>query len=558
MQAVAGRWLQALTEGSGEVVMLVAADGRPQFVSMSQALVDMVGYGPEELSQLSDLSFVHPDDQQLVVASFREVSGSGNGRTSIDYRVRHRLGHWVRVQSTAVNRLADEVVQAVVVHTRPMSSSDQPPVSDPGTVGDDRASFAEAVQAAVDRARTDPRYGFSVLLLELERFKMLVGSYGQELVGQLLNDVAGRVAALLRPQDTLGRLSGGEIAILLDGVGDRRHAGRVADRVQKTVSRRYALGEHVVSVSGYIGIATSERIYERSENVMRDAALAANRARSKGHKRRAVFQTQMRVEDTRFMALVAELHAAVQEKQFRLYYQPIISLATRGLIGFEALLRWNHPKHGIVPPVQFIPIAEETGLIAPLGEWVLNEACRQMTVWTRTHPRNPPLHISVNLSAKQFADEDLTGLVERALQSSGLPGGQLKLEVTESAVLESREEAAETLNRLKQQGVKVSLDDFGTGYSSFSYLHQLPYDTIKIDRSFVARIGEDGENTDVIHAIIVLAHNLRMDVVAEGVETARQAQQLEAMWCESAQGYFFARPLEASAAEQLIATNPRW
>jgi EAL domain-containing protein (putative c-di-GMP-specific phosphodiesterase class I) len=266
----------------------------------------------------------------------------------------------------------------------------------------------------------------------------------------------------------------------------------------------------------------------------------------------------MRVEDTRYMTMLAGLHNALQSNQFRLHYQPIVSLATRTLAGFEALIRWYHPDQGVVPPMSFIPVAEETGLIVPIGAWVLQEACRQMAEWNAAYRMDPPLYMSVNLSAKQFVEEDVLSHIESAIQQSGIDPQQLKLEITESAVLENQDGAAAVLQRIKQGGVRVSLDDFGTGYSSFSYLHQLPYDTLKIDRSFVSRIGEAGENSEIIHAIIVLAHNLRMDVVAEGVETAGQAAQLRNMWCEYAQGYFFAKPMEAEAAGQLIASYPQW
>ncbi|MEQ9320814.1 MAG: EAL domain-containing protein, partial [Polyangiaceae bacterium] len=234
------------------------------------------------------------------------------------------------------------------------------------------------------------------------------------------------------------------------------------------------------------------------------------------------------------------------------------SLGTRTLSGFEALVRWEHPRRGLVSPDQFIPVAEDTGLIEPLGRWVLEEACRQMVEWQREHRQASPLDVSVNLSNKQFADEDLEGRVAKILADTGLQADRLKLEVTESAILENQDEAAKVLGRLKDHGVRVSLDDFGTGYSSFSYLCSLPYDTLKIDRSFVSRIGEEGENTDVIHAIIVLAHNLRMEVVAEGVENEIQAAQLKSMWCEYAQGFHFARPLPAAEASALIASSPQW
>jgi EAL domain-containing protein (putative c-di-GMP-specific phosphodiesterase class I) len=266
----------------------------------------------------------------------------------------------------------------------------------------------------------------------------------------------------------------------------------------------------------------------------------------------------MRVEDTRYMQILAGLHSALVGSQFRLHYQPIVSLATRTLAGFEALIRWYHPEQGLISPLSFIPVAEETGLIVPIGNWVMNEACRQMAQWSRAYRVDTPLYMSVNLSTKQFVEEDISTQIETAISRSGIQPSQLKLEITESAVLDNQYAAAAMLQRIKKHGVRVSLDDFGTGYSSFSNLHQLPYDTLKIDRSFVSRIGDAGENSEIIHAIIVLAHNLRMDVVAEGVETVGQADRLRNMWCEYAQGYFFAKPMEADAAGELIASCPQW
>jgi len=552
LQAVVGRWFEALTYGSQEIVLLLAADGSLRYVSQSPVLGDAVGYDATEVFK-AGMGLVHEDDRQHLREAFAQLISQDGCMMTSDYRIRHRLGHWVRVQSTAVNRLHDEIVAAVVVHTRPAPVADVPSGSPSGGRLTDHALFVRTAQQAVDRARREPSYGFSVLAIELERLKMLVGSYGQQIVNQLLGEVGNRISSLLRPQDTLGRLSGGEFAILLDGVSDRRAAGRIADSVQKTVGLRYEIGDHVLNASTIIGISTSERAYEHADDVLRDAALASNRARGKGRKRRAVFQTQMRVEDTRFMAMVAELHNALHVGQFRLHYQPIVCLNTGRLRGLEALIRWQHPNRGLVSPGEFIPVAEETGLIAPIGRWVLSEACRQMAAWHQAYPSEPPVHVSVNLSAKQFGDEDLSAQVETVLGQSGLDARQLKLEITESAVLENHEAARQVLTRLKDKGIKLSLDDFGTGYSSFSYLYQLPYDTLKIDRSFVSRICDEGQNTDVIHAIIVLAHKLGMDVVAEGVETATQASQLRQMGCEYAQGNHFASALEGNVAGELMA-----
>jgi EAL domain-containing protein (putative c-di-GMP-specific phosphodiesterase class I) len=306
-----------------------------------------------------------------------------------------------------------------------------------------------------------------------------------------------------------------------------------------------------------VGIATSERVYEKAEHVIRDAALAANRARARGRRRRAVFQTQMRVEDSQMLSLVSSLHTALPGNQFRLHYQPIVSLKDHSLVGFEALIRWFHPTKGIISPTNFIPIAEETGLIVQMGLWVLREACQQMAHWNRTFQTPVPLYVSVNLSPKQL-DDELAQHIESILRETGLQPSALKLEVTESAVLENQKAATELFERLKANGVRVSLDDFGTGYSSFSYLHQLPYDTLKIDRSFVSSMGDKEGEGDIVHAIITLAHNLHMDVVAEGVETASQAKRLGAMWCEYGQGFFFEKPVDADAAAAIIQSPPQW
>ncbi len=553
---VAGRWLEALTLGSAEVVALFDPQGGLRFLGSNTAVRALLGCDVMALRGGDPMARVHPSDRDRLLRAFREVASQAGAQQTVEYRVMHERGEYVRLRSIAVNRLADSVVGSVVVHTSSVMASGLPGEErDPVTHLLNRASFTEVVEKAVQRTRSDQTYGFSVLVCELARLKMLIGSYGQEVVDQLYLEVAKRLIALLRPEDSLAQFGGGEFAILLDGVCAKRQAAKIADRIQKTVEMSYTLDGHEITTAAIVGIATSERTYEQAEHVMRDAALAANRARRLTRKRRAVFQTQMRVEDTRFMSTVAALHGALKADQFRLHYQPIVELGTRGLVGFEALLRWARPDEGLIPPDQFIPIAEETGLIVQIGEWVLREATRQMAHWNRTLCIGEPLHVAVNLSAKQLAEEDLAQQVESALTDSGLAAAQLKLEVTETAVLENRDAAVEIIGRLKQKGVRISLDDFGTGYSSFSYLYLLPYDTLKIDRSFVSQIGESGQSSEIVHAIIVLAHNLRMDVVAEGVETAAQAAQLNTMWCEFAQGYYFAKPVDAETATSFIAAR---
>ncbi|MBW2523620.1 MAG: GGDEF and EAL domain-containing protein [Deltaproteobacteria bacterium] len=569
---VAGHWLRALTDGSREVVALADQEGRVQYLSVCGAVQQMLGYSAPDIARRSYADLLHPDDMERVVSAFREVVRESDGRLTIDYRLKHQAGHWVAVQSTAINRLDDAVVSAIVVHTRqiplreptlPRTQTGEQALPPPSSRTADvltrmggRTSFMHAVEEAIERAAGESSFGFSVLIVELERPKMLLGNYGTATVDRLLEQAAQRLTSVLGPADSYCQLDGGEFAVLLQGI-DRDQLDVISERVQQTLARRYRVDDQTITTGIIVGMATSERQYAHPEHVLRDAALAASRARSPGRQGRAVFQTKMRIEDTRYMALVSALHSALQGGQLRVYYQPIVSLSTRSLAGFEALVRWQHPDRGLVLPTEFISVAEDTGLIGPLDRWVMREACQQMAQWHSRFGMDPPLHVSVNMSALHFGDQ-LEDHIDTVLADTGLDPQQLKLEVTESAVLESPETAVERMQRLKRMGVKLSLDDFGTGYASFSHLCQLPYDTLKIDQSFVARIGDEGENTEIINAIIVLGHNLRMDVVAEGVETPKQAAQLKTLWCEYAQGFLFSRPLDSEAAGALIASYPQW
>jgi diguanylate cyclase (GGDEF)-like protein/PAS domain S-box-containing protein len=559
LQAVAGRWLKALTDGSSELVVLVDADGTFQFVGSGPGSKALLGLDALELAARPLVELIHPDDQDRVGREFRELASVPGAIRHAEYRVRHKGGAWIHVESTAQNRLDDPLIGAVIVHTRESSSAEAPVSArvNPLTQLPTRASFLASVGAAVGQAQRDAGYGFSVLIVELDKLKMLVGTYGQDVVDELVVEVGRRVAACLKPNDTLAHLAPGEFAVLLDGLRDRVHASRVADRIQKSLAARQRVRENMITVSAIVGIATSERRYERAEEVVRDAALAASRARSPVT-RRAVFQTQMRVEDNRYLQILSGLYNALQGNQFRLLYQPIVALKTGRLAGFEALIRWFHPEHGMISPMSFIPVAEETGLIVPIGRWVMEQACRELARWNALTGLEDPLYMSVNLSAKQLVEEDIGQVIDNAISAAGVLPKQLKLEVTETAVLENQDTAAALIRKIKESGVRVSLDDFGTGYSSFSYLHQLPYDTLKVDRSFVTRLEEGDESNEIIHAIIVLAHNLHMDVVAEGVETARQVAKLRRMACEYAQGYHFAKPMTAEDAAALVLAKPQW
>jgi diguanylate cyclase (GGDEF)-like protein/PAS domain S-box-containing protein len=557
---IAGSWLQALTDGSKEVVALLDDDGGVQYLSVSGAVQAMLGYDALEIMSMKTSELLHPLDGKRVLEAFRTVAAHPGGRLSIEYRARHRAGHYVRLESTAVNRLRNEWVNAIVVHTREVPAG-EPPAQTPSLVPapriDNDEELLRAVDEAVERAAGN-QYKFSLLVLELERSENLVEAYGQEVADGVLREVGRRLDALLRPGDRLARLKTGEFCVLLDGVGDRALSERIAARIQKTIGNRFSVKGQDVFCGALVGIVTSERRYERADDVLRDALLAAARARGDGHDKRAVYRTQMHVQRTRHMSLMAELHNALQRGQFRVFYLPIIGLATRTVSGFEALARWEHPKRGIIDPALFIHIAEETGLITQLGRWVLLQACKQMAEWNQRYPMDPPLLVSVNLSARQFAEYDLHDQVEGILEDTGLEPTQLILEVDERALMEHREAVGEALTRLRKRGVKTALDNFGSGASSFSLLRELPHDLLKIDRKLIAELDKGARDRDVVRAVTELAHNLSMQVVAEGVEKPGQAVQLNKLMVEYAQGYLFSKPMDADAAGGLIASYPKW
>jgi predicted signal transduction protein with EAL and GGDEF domain len=370
---------------------------------------------------------------------------------------------------------------------------------------------------------------------------------------QLLVGIAKRLENCLRPGDTIARLGGDEFTILLEDVTDEEDVVSVAERVQEELTQPFSLGGRDVFTTVSIGIAISSSGYEKPEDILRDSDTAMYRAKTLGKARHELFDKAMHAQALKILQIETDLRRAVERQEFFIEYQPIVRLETGKLRGFEALVRWRHPDRGLISPADFVPIAEETGLIGQIGAWVLREACRQMNRWNLLYPTDPPLVMSVNLSGKQFAQSNLIGEVANILEETDLPADCLKLEITESVVMENIETATEMLQQLRALGLKLSIDDFGTGYSSLSYLHKFPIDTLKIDRSFVTQMAENNENAEIVRTIVVLAQNLGMDVVAEGVETTEQCQLLNALRCENGQGYLFSKAVNAAAAEKFVA-----
>jgi diguanylate cyclase (GGDEF)-like protein/PAS domain S-box-containing protein len=421
-----------------------------------------------------------------------------------------------------------------------------------------RALFLDRLERLLHHCERHPNYTFGVAFLDLDRFKVVNDSLGHLLGDQLLISLARRLEACLRLGDTVARLGGDEFAILLDDVGDVRSATRVADRILADLSRPFHLGPHEVFTMASIGIALSSTGYEHAEDILRDADTAMYRAKVGGRSRYEVFDRNMHERAVETLQLEMDLRRALERQEFILHYQPIVALESGRVVGFEALLRWQHATRGLVPPDDFVPLAEETGLIVGIGWWVLEQACTQMQEWLSAHPRRPDLSIAVNLSPKQFGHPDLVAQLDRILARTGLPASALKLEITEHAVVQHEDVVMTTMAALRERGIHICIDDFGTGYSSLSYLHSFPVDTLKIDRSFVGQIGGSGATPKLVETIIALGRNLGMETVAEGVETLAQLEFLRELGPRFAQGYFFSRPLTPDAAAAVLTQDPIW
>ncbi len=414
-----------------------------------------------------------------------------------------------------------------------------------------RALFMQRLESAHEKAK-QADYLLAVLFLDLDRFKIVNDSLGHLVGDQLLIAIARRLQTCLRPGDLVARLGGDEFTILLENIKDFSDATKVAERIQQELTKPFYLNGHEVFTAASIGIALNDTVGDRPEDLLRDADVTMYRAKSLGKARYEVFDSSMHTQAMTRLQLENDLQRAIKREEFRIEYQPIVSLNNGMIYGFEALVRWQHPLRGRVAPTEFIPVVEETGLIVPIGWWVLRKACIQTRKWQQNLVTTVPLTISVNFSAKQFSQPNLVEQIEQILQETGLEANCLQLEITESVIIDNPTAVAAILLQLKKLGVRLYIDDFGTGYSSLSYLHRFPVNGLKIDYTFVSNIGVENENTELVRTIATMAHNLKLNVVAEGIETSEQLAQLRALQCEYGQGYFFSPPLHPKAAAALI------
>ena len=531
----------------------------------------MIGFGNDEIGKSVNEWFnrVHPDDIKKLN---KDVADHLKGLTA-HFENEHRMmnkdgiylwmlnrglairnedGTAVRIAGSQTDITARKKAEEQLLHNAFYDALTELP---------NRALFIDRLGVSFAHMKRRKDYLFAVLFLDLDRFKNINDSFGHVIGDQLLVLVAERLKNILRLGDTVARFGGDEFTILLEDIKDLSDAVFIAERINKELAYPFNLNGKEMFINASIGIAKSETDYEQPGEILRNADTAMYRAKLYGKARYLVFDKTMHTDTLELFQLETDLRYAIDRQEFVIYYQPIISLETGKISGFEALVRWRHPERGLLLPTEFVPLAEETGQIVPIGLWVLREACQQVRKWQEQFLPDPPLTVSVNVSCKQFSQPDLVEQMLHILEETGLDPQNLVLEITESGIMQNAEIVTLLFSRLKALKVQLNIDDFGTGYSSLSYLHQFPINALKIDRSFVIRLGNNGKNSEVVRSIVELAHNMRMHVIAEGVESLDHLQILEALKCEYAQGYLFAHPLDSEAAEGLLANraqDQRW
>lgn len=521
---------------------------------------DEVGPEPEEW-----FGRVHPEDRRRLLEEVGEHLRGRRGHLNVEYRIRHRDGtyRWMLTRGLAVRdgegnpvRMAGS--QTDITRRKQAEEKLLYEASHDALTGlPNRAFFMERLGEALQRSRSEEGFRLAVLFVDLDRFKMINDSLGHAVGDRLLVAAAGRLKECLRPQDTLARLGGDEFTVLLEGVSGKE-AASVADRLLERLRAPFYLGGHELFTAASVGLVLGGREYARPEDLLRDADIAMYRAKALGGGRKGIFEAGMHTRAMALFRLENELRRAIEREEFTAHYQPIVSLKTGLIVGFEALARWRHPERGLVHPDEFVPVAEETGLILPLELSVLREACARLAAWQREFPDHRPLTVSVNLSRDQLVRPELPEQIEGILLDAGLDARSLRLEVTESALMQNVGSAAATLSRLRDMNIRVHIDDFGMGYSSLSVLHQLPIDALKVDRSFVGRMNGAGDDAEIVQTIVTLAHNLGLDVVAEGVEREEHLARLRRLGCDYAQGFLFSEPLDAVGARRLLSSYRRW
>ncbi|MFZ0773713.1 MAG: bifunctional diguanylate cyclase/phosphodiesterase [Candidatus Sulfotelmatobacter sp.] len=560
-----------VTENAADMIALVDAKGNRLY--NSPAYQRILGYTAAELGETSGFDQIHADDRFKVLEAAREARNTGVGK-KLEYRIRHKDGTWRVLESIAraIRNEKGEVEKLVIVNRditarkRAERQLGQDAFHDALTGLPNRRLFLDRLQQLFERAQRSPERQYAVLFVDLDAFKDLNYEVGSAAGDRVIVEIGQRLAACFRDEDTvsrpqddlsmrdavLSRMGGDEFTILLEGVTDPSDAMRAAQRVLSAVAEPFVVEGREVRTSASVGIALSAATHTRAEEVLEDADVAMRRAKTLGGSRCEVFNEAMHTRAVSRLKLEAELREAIAQHQFRVYYQPIMHLETRQIAGFEALLRWQHPEQGLISPYKFIDAAEDAGLLLAAGHWLIVEACKQLQAWEKENPKARSLTISVNLSAKQFADARFVNELQTALRVTGTQPSRLKLEMTEIVAAADPKLTATVVSRLKASGIGVILDDFGTGNCSLNGLRQFPLEALKIDRSLVSGMLVDRGTCDTVELIVLLAHKFRLKVIAEGIETVKHLDRLRELGCDLGQGYLFSQPVEPEAAGKLL------
>jgi diguanylate cyclase (GGDEF)-like protein/PAS domain S-box-containing protein len=533
--------------GSASMSALVGRPGRAYHGTYGEFLKCV---HPADLDEVSERVAQAIDEDRDFALEFRLIRPDGATRwlCAKGKALRNRHGTVTRLVGTAVDETERKLAQDKLLHDA---------FHDSLTGLSNRALFVDRLNHTVAVADRHPGFHFGVLIVDLDHFKHINDSLGHLVGDQLLIAAARRLERCLRPGDTVTRWGGDEFTVLLNDLSDSRDATRVADRILREMRVPFSVEGHEVSTSASIGIAFSATGFGRPDDLLRNADTALYRAKMRGRNRYEAFDQEMHRRAMSLIQLEADLRRAVEREEMSVHYQPIVSLSTGTIGGFEALIRWNHATRGTLAPTEFISIAEDAGLMLDLDRWVLGEACRQLHTWTDRYPGSA-LQISVNLSGRDFTHPELVDRIRTILEETGLEGRNLKVELGERVLLENRDAAKAVLRQLKELGVGVQIDNFGTGTSGVTSLHQYPIDAFKIDRSLIGRLGTDPRAAGIIRALVDLAHNLGMTVIAEGIETDEQLRVLREVKCDFAQGFLFARPADSRDCDVLLAGSPSW
>ena len=558
-------YYKALIEQSSDLITVIDESGYILFES--PAITHCLGQHPDEAMGSMLNETLHPEDMPTVQTLLSYIiSTQEKASPRFEFRRRHKNGSWLDFEGVVTNQLDEEAVGGLIINAHDVTER-KSSVEElrrhtfyDNLIGlPNRALLLDRLQLSLERSKRKSDYAFAVLFVDLDRFKVVNDSLGHAIGDKLLQEIGTRLTACLRKTDTLARFGSDEFVLLLDEIENDRTPIRVAERVREELARPMKISDDAeIFTSASIGIVYSSPQYADPEQMIRDADIAMHQAKGRGDCHYTVFHSGMHQQAQAQLKLETDLRKALEQEEFELHYQPIVELTTRKIVGLEALIRWNHPQRGFVPPLEFIPLAEETGIIVPLGEWVLRTACQQVNPSEFAALGHDPVEVSVNLSPKQLMRTDLSERILTILDTTGFEPQYLKLEVTESTIMESLAQASATFETLKRVGIKLAIDDFGTGYSSLSCLHSLPFDTLKIDRKFTAGLDEDrpSKKTNIVNTILALAKGLNLNVVAEGIETPAQIERLAEQGCPLGQGYYFARPMPVAALREFI-SQPR-